>query len=133
MNLRRDFKLPMEDQKSLDEYGCPWEAVKDGPQWVLIHDFPVPTGYNVQTATAAIRIETGYPMAPLDMVYFRPVLTRIDSKPIKATQMMQSICGEQYQRWSRHRTSANPWKPGEDSVATHIILIEDWLEREFER
>jgi hypothetical protein len=133
MDLRREFKLPAEDVACLDEYGCPWEAVKDGPQWVLIHDFPVPEGYNVGTVSAAIRIETGYPMAPLDMVFFHPALARVDGTQIKATQVVQTIDGKQYQRWSRHRTKANPWKPGEDSLATHLVLVEDWLEREFGR
>lgn len=101
--------------------------------WVLVHEFPVPERYNVRTVTAAIRIETGYPIARLDMVYFHPALVRSDGKPIKATQVMQTIDGKQYQRWSRHRTKANPWQPGEDSLGTHVILIEDWLEREFGR
>jgi hypothetical protein len=87
----------------------------------------------VGTVSAAIRIETGYPMAPLDMVFFHPALARVDGTQIKATQVVQTIDGKQYQRWSRHRTKANPWKPGEDSLATHLVLVEDWLEREFGR
>ncbi len=133
MDLRRDFQLLPEDVTALTEYGYPWEAVKDGSLWVLLHEFPVLPGYNVDRTTAALQLPTGYPDAPIDMVYFRPFLTRADGKPIKATNHKQTIAGQDYQRWSRHRTRANPWKPGEDGLATHLILVEDWLAREFER
>ena len=83
--------------------------------------------------TAAIRIETGYPKAALDMVYFHPAITRKDSKPIGATQATQAIDGKTFQRWSRHYTKENPWVIGEHSLETHIWAIEDWLMREFQK
>jgi hypothetical protein len=103
----------------------------DGSPWVLIHDFPTSEGYNHPRVTAAIRLETGYPGAELNMVYFFPALARKDGKPIGATQAVQEIDGKGFQRWSRHRTGQNPWRAGEDNLGTHVILIEDWLEREF--
>lgn len=131
MALRREFDLLPEDEKFLDEYGLPWETVVDGSRWVLIHDFPTHEGYNHPSVTAAIRLETGYPQTALDMVYFFPALARNDRKSIGATQATQQIEGKSYQRWSRHRTPQNPWVAGRDSLGTHVILIEDWLEREF--
>jgi hypothetical protein len=80
-----------------------------------------------------IRIETGYPNTELNMVYFFPALSRRDSKPIAATEVQQQLDGKTYQRWSRHRTAANPWKIGRDHIGTHVILVEDWLDREFEK
>lgn len=133
MTLRRQFDLLPQDQEFLDEYGYPWETIVDGSQWVLIHEFPTHEGYNPPHATAAIRMETGYPNTELSMVYFFPALARKDGKPIGATQHMQAIDGKEYQRWSRHRTSENPWRVGLDLLDTHIILIEDWLAREFEK
>lgn len=132
MSLRRQFDLLPEDQRILDAYGLPWETVIDGSQWVLIHEFPTHEGYIQAQATAAIRMETGYPNTALDMVYFFPALVRKDGKPIGATQATQAIDGIIYQRWSRHRTSKNPWQIGSDNLGTHLILVEDWLEREFE-
>jgi hypothetical protein len=131
MTLRRQFDLLPEDASFLEEYGLPWEAVVDGSPWVLIHDFPTSEGYNHPRVTAAIRLETGYPGAELNMVYFFPALARKDGKPIGATQAVQEIDGKGFQRWSRHRTGQNPWRAGEDNLGTHVILIEDWLEREF--
>jgi hypothetical protein len=133
MSLRRQFDLWAEDEAFLGEYGLPWETVKDGSLWVLVHNFPTGTGYNHASVTAAIRIETGYPTAQLDMVYFSPTLLRSDGATIACATVVQPICGVPFQRWSRHRTAAHPWKPGEDSLGTHIFLIEQWLAREVEK
>jgi hypothetical protein len=133
MAFRRHFDLSAEDQRFLDEYGLPWETLVDGPQWVLVHDFPTVAGYNHSRVTAAIRLETGYPNTELNMVYFFPALARADGKAIGANQATQQIDGKVFQRWSRHRTAQNPWKAGRDNIGTHILLVEDWLAREFGR
>ena len=133
MGLRRDFDLLPQDEKFLEEYELPWETISDGSQWVLIHEFPTHDGYNHPRVTAAIRMETGYPNTELNMVYFFPALARKDGRAIGATQAKQVIDRKTYQRWSRHRTAQNPWRPGLDGVDTHVFLIEDWLAREFER
>ncbi len=131
--LQRAFSLPDVDQRILDEFGKPWETILDGSQWLLIHQFPIPEGYNHREAIAAIQIPQGYPFAALDMVYFYPALQRLDGKSIPKTESPQSIAGQTYQRWSRHMTAANPWKAGKDNIETQICLIQDWLEREFEK
>lgn len=133
MELRRQFDLLPEDEEFLDQYGLRWETIIDGSQWVLIHDFQVPDGYNHGSATVAIRMETGYPDTALDMVYFFPALARKDGKKIAATDATQVINSQTFQRWSRHRTPLNPWKVGFDNIGTHIFLVEDWLDREFEK
>ena len=134
MSLRRDFELLPEDQQFLEDYGLPWETIMDGSQWILIHGFPSQhEGYVQPTVTVAIRLESGYPLTALDMVYVLPALARKDGQPIGATDATQMIAGQIYQRWSRHRTEHNPWKPGQDGVGSHIFLIEDWFAREFEK
>jgi hypothetical protein len=133
MNARRQFTLPEDDIQFLEEYGLDWETINDGSQWLLLNRFPTGGGYTEQEVTVAIRIETGYPLTPLDMVYFDPALKRKDGKSVPATEATQSIDGRVFQRWSRHRTSENPWKPGVDNIGSHIHLIEDWLQREFEK
>jgi hypothetical protein len=133
VSLRRDFDLLPQDLKFLEDYGLPWETIVDGSQWVLIHNFPTHEGYNHPAVTVAIRMETGYPNTELNMAYVFPALARKDGRRIGATEANQTIAGKTYQRWSRHRTSANPWKIGRDSLGTHVILIEDWLAREFEK
>ena len=134
MTLRHDFSLRSEDKTCLDELGVSWETIVDGSMWILIHNFPTRhPGYNHETVTAAILLETGYPDTALDMVYFHPPLARIDGKAINTTDFTQHIDGKAYQRWSRHRAGDNPWIPGEDNLSTHLMMIEDWLEMEFEK
>lgn len=132
-NSRSQFSLPQEDELFLNQFGLPWETVIEGSQWVLVHDFPTHQGYNLPKASIAIRLENGYPFTPLDMVYVYPALTRNDGKPIPQTQVTQPLDGKGWQRWSRHRTAQNPWKPGEDNLESHLFLIQDWFVREFER
>ena len=132
--MRREFALPAEDQRHLDQLGLPWEAVKNaGEFWVLLHSWPMPAGYDRSTTSVGIKIESGYPIAQLDMAYFWPPLRRADGRAIPCSDATHQRDGNTWQRWSRHRTPLNPWLAGEDSLETHLILVRDWLPREFER
>jgi hypothetical protein len=132
--MRREYHLPEEDAEYLDSLGRQWETIVfDNVRWLLVHMHPVPDGYAVETVTAAIKIEGTYPPGKLDMVYFHPHLARKDGKAIPNTESVVDIAGLSYQRWSRHRTEANPWRPGVDNIATQLSLVEHWLEREFDR
>lgn len=131
--LRRQFRLPAGDEKYLDSLNLEWETVKDAGQlWLLIYGWQLPRGYNVASARIALQIPGGYADSQIDMVYFLPPLERNDLRAIGALSY-QVICGENYQRWSRHRTSVNPWRPGVDDVSTHLTLVDDWLSRELTR
>lgn len=132
MELRRQFSLLAADEVFLNEYSLPWETLIKGSQWVLIHNFPTHKGYEQSEVSIAIRLDRGYPATQLDMVYVHPWLERKDGKPIPQTSSHQKLDGKSWQRWSRHRTQHNPWRPGEDSLETHVYLIEDWFTREFE-
>lgn len=131
--LRREYRLPEADEDYLNGIGLPWEAVKDSnSQWLIIHAWRVPNGYNHSGVCVALLIPPGYSDSQIDMAYFRPALSRRDNKAIGALSSQQ-ICGEEWQRWSRHRTTANPWRVGIDDVASHLALVDEWLRREFER
>lgn len=130
--LKREFNLSEEETEYLNSLKLPWETIRDNSNmWLLVHNYPIPKGYNIETATAAIQIPGSYPTAPLDMVYFKPALLRIDGKVIPATNYMINIKGLQFQRWSRHRTIKNPWRVGIDNISTQLSLVEEWLKREF--
>jgi len=130
--MRRQFELPSFDTQYLDSTGLEWETVVEGNgRWLMLHDRPVPNGYNVECAIVALQIPPSYPEAPIDMVYFFPALSRKDGKAIGASNSTQALDGKSFQRWSRHRTGDAPWRPGEDDVASHLVLVDDWLGREF--
>ena len=130
---RRAAPVLDQDRVFLDRYGLQWEIIVEGQPWVLLHSFPVPPGAIQTHVTVAIRMETGYPLTALDMMYVFPPIQRFDGRAIPQTEAVQGLDGKQFQRWSRHRTGANPWNPGEDSLETHIYLIEEYFRTEFSR
>jgi hypothetical protein len=131
--MRRQFQLGEEDVEGLAARGLAWEAIVEGnTKWLILPAYLIPTGYNHQTASAALRIKPSYPDDDIDMVYFYPALALASGKAIKQLSLCQ-IDGKQYQQWSRHRTSANPWRPGLDNVCTHLLQVDSWLERELKK
>lgn len=124
--MRHEFKLPESDEDALNARALPWETIIDnGGRWLLLHELPVPNGYNHKRVTVAVRIEANYPPAPLDMAYFHPELARSDGKSIRALSPHQ-IEGRPYQRWSRHYK----WNPAKDTLTSHLLRVEHWLEAE---
>ena len=125
--MRRQFNLIGDDLEFLDAMKEPWESVVEGNKKIIIlHNHPVPEGYNIKSVDLYVRIDATYPDTQIDMVYFHPHLSRSDGKPIKSISN-DSFDGKSWQRWSRHRTPKNPWRPGVDNLSTHIPLIGEWL------
>ncbi|NVN97363.1 hypothetical protein HXX01_04000 [Candidatus Nomurabacteria bacterium] len=130
---RRDFILLDEDEAYLENLNLTWETVNvSGGLWVFVHNYPLPDGYNLDKALLGVRMSPGYPTAQLDMVYFFPALSRKDSQAVGGLSMTQ-MDGKNFQQWSRHRTSINPWRPEIDNLSTHIPLADAWLKLEFEK
>lgn len=127
--MRREFDLPEADREFLDARGRLWETIVNGQRWLLVGDYEVCPGYNRSQVLVALAIEPTYPDGPLDMAYFFPALSLLDGRGIKALTD-QAIDGKTFQRWSRHRTPQNPWRPDVDCVATHLIQVGEWLRRE---
>jgi hypothetical protein len=127
--LRIEFRLPVADEEYLNGLGLPWETIRDGQsQWIIIHGWKVPTGYNLDVVDLALLIPSNYSDSQIDMVYFKPHLFRRDGKTINNLSQ-QTIVGEMWQRWSRHRTPQNPWRAGIDDLASHLGLVDEWLRR----
>ena len=132
--MRRDFALPEQDVDFLEASQYKWETIRDGRgSWLIIYDYAVPAGYNVQKVNTALKIDQGYPVSQIDMVYFDPPLKLINGTRQPGALANQAIEGKSWQRWSRHRTGHNPWRPGLDDVSTHLQLVDYWLERELNK
>lgn len=130
---RRHFSLPEEDVDFLESTGLKWETVTEGKlRRVVLRGFPVPAGYTNEHVDLNVRIEATYPDTQIDMVYFHPPVTKIDGKAISATAN-DPFDGNVWQRWSRHRTAQNPWRPGLDNLRSHIALIKEWLNMELRK
>ncbi len=129
--MRRMFVLPEEDIEYLDSTGLLWETlIESNLNWLIIYDYQICEGYNLSKVNIALMIGSMYPTEQIDMAYFSPALVRLDGREIGAISN-QIIQGQNYQRWSRHRTVLNPWRSGIDNVSTHIAAVENWLSREF--
>jgi Prokaryotic E2 family E/Multiubiquitin len=127
----RDFRLPASDEEYLEGLGIDWSCVCDnGSRWLILSTWQLPVGYHVQSSALALQIPDNYADTQIDMVYFKQQLARRDGKAIGGLTL-QSIQGISWQRWSRHRTNANPWRVGIDDVASHLALVDEWLRREF--
>ena len=127
---RRQFHLPLEDVEWLESNFSRFElVVENGILRVVVYGFPIPSGYQHREADLNVRIEPGYPDTQIDMVYVYPPLQRADGRPVVATAN-DDFDGKRWQRWSRHRTPANPWRPGVDNLAAHFGLVEHWFLRE---
>lgn len=123
---RRMFDLLPDDEQFLDRAYKNWETLQTGNTgWILIHDFKVPSGYNIEEVSVAFMLPPSYPTTELDMMYFSPALSRQDGKGIGAISN-QALDGKTFQRWSRHR---NPgvWRPGVDNLETHVLSVQGWL------
>lgn len=127
---RLHFRLPQNDEAFLDETEWRWETVVEGSvRRLVIYDFPVPAGYGRELVDLYLRIDGGYPDALIDMVYVTPALAKVTGGAIGALST-EAFDGRTWQRWSRHRTTANPWRPGLDNVETHLALVTEWFARE---
>ena len=130
--MRRDFALPEQDVEFLDSTGLEWETiVEGGGRWLIIKNYSVPVGYNTRQNNIALKIEPGYPVAQIDMVYFEEPMS-IPGKTIGALAS-QALVGKNWQRWSRHRTGENPWRAGLDDISTHLLLVNFWMERQLRK
>lgn len=131
--MRREFSLPAEDMEWLEGCGSAYDlAAEASVLRVVLHDFAVPAGYNVSAVDVNVRIDPGYPDAQIDMAYFFPTLSLQSGRAIRATSS-DSFAGKEWQRWSRHRTPSNPWRPGIDGLGTHFALVQEWLAQELKK
>lgn len=130
----RAFPVLNVDEAFLNAKFPSWEAVLDGGrQWIVLPDFTLPPGYSVQQVHLALEIQPTYPAVEIDMFYLSPAVTLSSGAQIPATEAMVTIRGQQFQRWSRHRTPTGPWKQGLDNVKTHMALVDNALLKEVQQ
>lgn len=132
--LRQDFDLLEVDRRYLDEHFSQWETVLDNQRrWLLIFGYPVPLGFNERRVTLALEVPPSYPGAQIDMFYACPPLALDSGQALECTQVHETICGQSYQRWSRHRSEVCSWRPETDNVVTHLALVESALAKEVQQ
>ena len=127
---RRQFELMPGDETYLSSLGRPWESVLEaGVRRVILKNWPLPHGYNLNQVDINVRLDPGYPDTQIDMAYFFPHLRLANQKAIGALSA-DGFDGKDWQRWSRHRTAGSAWRIGEDNLSTHMALVNEWLHSE---
>lgn len=128
--MRRQFSLPEEDEAFLNTLSLSWETVVEANvKRLVIYGYSVPEGYIHERVDINVRIENGYPDTQVDMMYFHPKLARNDGKPVNRLTD-DAFDKKVWQRWSRHRTEHNRWRPGVDCIETHLIFVQNALKEE---
>ena len=135
---RRDFTLREHEVEYLTARQLAWQTMStEQGKWLVITQYPVPEGYGsvdvpIRFVRIALRIPPNYPDEQIDMVFVDPPLRLQNGRQIPATTP-QPVVGGMFQQWSRHRTSLNPWRPGDDGIDTHLLLVDYWFQLETQR
>jgi len=133
---RYQFDLLKIDEGFLNGLGLFWETIIDNTvanksrRWLLIHKYPVPTGFTVEHTLLALEIPLTYPGAQIDMFYTSPPLALKSGRAIDRTQVSATILGTPYNGWSRHRGAQSQWNSASDNVSTHLALVESAIAKE---
>ncbi|WP_436298796.1 E2/UBC family protein [Variovorax paradoxus] len=89
---------------------------------IVFPAFTLEPGLNVASADLLIRLSPGFPDVPPDMWWFSPAVSRLDGRPIPATEHVEMHLGRIWQRWSRH-LSPGQWQSGTDCLETFLAMI----------
>ena len=120
------FPLPKEDIEYLKANLFKWKLyIEDSKKGIIISNYHLPNGYMPDKSDLMLIIPDNYPTAKIDMFYFSQIIERKDGVKINRLEN-ESHFGKTWQRWSRHYD----WRPGIDSLATHIPYIENELKTE---
>ena len=122
--------LPEADAEFLDQKGYRWDVgAADGFINLVIHEFPLPRGYQVNRTSLLIRLPAGYPNSNPDMFWTHPDVVLVNgSYPVAADQHDVQYQGHGWQRWSRH-FSGLVWRPGVDNIRSYLVAVRHELEK----
>jgi hypothetical protein len=95
---------------------------------VVINSYRLPDGYDHTEADLLLRLSSGYPDIRPDSWWISPGIKLADGREVRATEVIETHLGRDWQRWSRHLDDQQ-WQPGTDGLENYIALIEQELTR----
>ncbi len=124
------YELPDEDLEFLNvNFKDKWKPVKEGSKrGLIIHSYELPQGYVPNEVDLMLLIPADYPIGQLDMFYFSPGVSREGGIAIGGLSI-ETHFQREWQRWSRHYS----WRPGEDTIITHVSYVRNELQSELSK
>lgn len=131
-DLRKEFFLPEEDIQFLDSLGINWEAIQEGNvRGVVLYGFIMPQPFQPEKLNLKIKMPLDYTSgAALDMFFTDTHVMRTDEKGIERLTESVVFDGKKWWQWSRHYPENTKWRPGINTLATHISYVHHILEVE---
>ena len=121
------MKLPEPDIAFLEHAGIPHRVFEEGGMLnVELLEFTLPDGLNAGRANVLFRLSPSYPDTPPDMWWVIPHLTPVGGGQIPATEVIETIDGRSWQRWSRH-LDPSLWRSGIDGLESYVRLLRNEL------
>lgn len=131
-DLRRDFYLSEEDVQYLDGLGLEWAAIQENnTRGVILYGFLMPSPFQPEKLNLKIKIPQDYNGgAALDMFFTDAHVTRTDGKGIERLTESGVFDGKKWWQWSRHYPDNAKWRPGVNTLTTHLSYIQHVLDAE---
>lgn len=106
-----------------------FEGVKqpDGWTFVIVHDYPLPSGFLPATVDLLVKLPPSFPDAAPDMFWVKPQVRTATGAAPQGTSM-EPLMGTSWQRFSWH---LNPgvWRPGVSTLRDFMRCVRARLER----
>jgi hypothetical protein len=111
------------DKDFLVRKGYRYETFQHGAMLALIiFDFPLPSGYQIDRANLLILLPGGFPEAAPDMWWFDPWVRLANGSDPASASVIEQIGGRSWQRFSRHFGGVR-WMAGRSGVESYVTLI----------
>jgi len=132
VDFRRDFYLPEEDVQFLDALSLKWETLQEGnARGVILYGFLMPQSFQPEKLNLKIKIPQDYTSgAALDMFFTDVQVTRTNGKGIERQTESAIFDGKKWWQWSRHYPKNTKWRPGINTLITHISYVQHILDEE---
>lgn len=117
------------DQRFLETNGYRYDVtVEDGMTCLVLHDVPLPRGFDRDATDILMRLPPGFPDAQPDMFWCDPPLRFATGQEVVGSDAREVFLSRDWQRFSRH-LAPGAWRPGRDNLQSWLMLILDDLAR----
>lgn len=106
-----------------------FDGVKQPDGWtlVVVHDYPLPSGFSPATVDLLVKLPPSFPDAAPDMFWVNPQVRTAAGAAPQGTSM-EPLMGSSWQRFSWH-LSPGAWRPGVSTLRDFMRCVRARLEK----